>query len=205
MVKRDSYKKGFTLVEVIVVAAIVGMVAATVIPNFGKMNSRFAADLLAHDIALAIRGAQADALNGRTFAGGPKSAYGIAVTSVAGDDGKIVEFQDTNDSGAYEQGTDGLVETSEFQNRTRIHRVCRKRAGESMVCDAISRLDIVFVRPNPDALMEGDGGAGGTEQGYAEAGILLLSSDGELEKCVHIYSTGQVSVTNGAGNGTVCP
>ena len=170
-----------------------------VISNFPGLNSKLAVDLLAHDAALAVRGAQIDALNGLAS----KTRYGMHFDSSVGavpsspNNEKIIEFQDSPTAGvvgAYDSGED--VATSLFQRGDIIEKVCRKRIGESMMCGpaTITTLDILFVRPSPDAIMNGNGRAAG-ETNYAEAAVLFSGSDATPEKCMHVYLTGQVSVT----------
>lgn len=63
---KNSYKSGFTLIEMIVVVGIFGIITAITIYNYGKFNSSTLLTNLAYEVALEVRQAQVYSLGVRS-------------------------------------------------------------------------------------------------------------------------------------------
>ncbi|MFH1462749.1 MAG: type II secretion system protein [bacterium] len=73
-----SMKKGFTLLEITVVVAIIILLSTIFLTNYREGEKRFALLRSAHQLAQAIRTTQESAMSSREFDGGfPQGGYGI--------------------------------------------------------------------------------------------------------------------------------
>lgn len=210
--KSKNLKKGFTLIELIVVAAIFTVLTAIIIFNYGDFTDNVLSTNMAYEIALTARQAQVFGLGVRGTGGQFSSPYGIFINL---DDGSssdgtknIVFFADTkpaqgngqcNDvdgtgycvctsSGAQ---TDECLEQLTLQRNIIIDDLQVKSSGGS--CSPTDRLAVSFKRPNPDAIIV-DQENGGSNYELAE--IRIDSPRSDAPKYVIIRNTGQISVSH---------
>lgn len=201
----------FTLVELLVVVAIIIIISGVMLANVNKFGGQTLLQNLAYDIALSVREAQ---------------VYGIAVQST-GTSGSLTPgygmyfsmtdpvhyhlFADTKNSsgqispdGLYEAGED--VPPSEYSigSNFKIAKLC---ATQNNVEDCTPmQLTIIFLHPEPDAwinpttvpmcIAEPEIGGQYTEQcalNYSSARIVVTSPRGDFMSIL-VYSNGQISV-----------
>jgi prepilin-type N-terminal cleavage/methylation domain-containing protein len=198
---RISESAGFTLVELMVVFAIITVVSTVVITSQGTFNKTLILSNTAYDIALAMRSAQTYGLGSRAVGTIVNAGYGLHFQSNPSN--SFIFFADISPPPAscsqpncksgdrvYTNGSDSLVQTYTLGNGMTITKLC-----VDSTCSLLT-LDIVFERPNPNAHMSADGNYGAS---YAKACITVTSPHGG-EKYVSVAKSGQIDA-----NATSCP
>ncbi len=204
---KNNFKKGFSLVELLVVMAIFLIIVGIVLTKQSKFSSDILITNLAYDVALTIRQAQvygigSKAVNVSTF----RAGYGVHFDPIAAADSFFV-FADSalGDTGvddadfdyvytAPPDGTDIIVNPITLNRGQKIHDLC-VRSGGNTSCWSNDKsqdfqLDITFVKPNPDAHIRLNENL--TE--YDQAIIKVESSLGDKCRNVVVGSSGQISV-----------
>ena len=206
---RDSrYARGFTIIEMVIVAIIFSGIAAIVLFNIRQYSNNISLENLTQDVALAIRNVQIEAVSGR-YVGTPfdvAPSYGLYF-DLAEDNTSFVHFADFNNNTIYD-GTDGGCGTpgDECLERLTLQEgyafECIKATTlddtpetiECGVADAIDTYAITFTRPESYPTSTNSQVAGYTE--YADTIVFIKNNVGELGS-VHLWSTGQVEVGDG--------
>lgn len=162
-------RRGFTLIELMVVLAIMIVIMSVVLTNQNSFNKTLILANTAYDIALTIRSAETYGLSSRVLSSSLNTGYGLHFQS--GTQGSFLFFADTSPAAScgtpdckpgdfvYTNGTDTVVQTYVLGNRMLVQDFCAESSG-SWTCastGALSSLDIVFSRPNPDARMSRNG------------------------------------------------
>jgi prepilin-type N-terminal cleavage/methylation domain-containing protein len=192
--------RGFTLIELMVVFAIITVVSAVVITSQGTFNKTLILSNTAYDIALAMRSAQTYGLGSRAAGTIANAGYGLHFESSAL--GSFVFFADIlplapcgqpdckPGDHVFTNGSDSIVQTFTLGNGMTISKLC-----VDLVCN-LSSLDVAFERPNPNAHISADGIYSSTN---AKACITVTSPQGG-EKYVSVAKSGQIDA-----NATSCP
>jgi prepilin-type N-terminal cleavage/methylation domain-containing protein len=192
------FKKGFTILELIVSIAIFALMTALVISKYGTFNQGVILTNLAYDIALSIRNAQSYGLKVKSsdrdqnyFSGEKGGTYGVHFSKVNLDNTEFTFFVDLGvaPNGSYSNAdSDGDGKPEEYLSKTiikngsRITKICTGM-GE---CN-VSSLDITFSRPNPNAIIKADGV-------LADKAYIFVSSRDDNYRIIHVNSIGQISV-----------
>lgn len=175
----SSKNSGFTLIEVIVVAAITVMMTLSLIANFSKSST----DLVqtANKLVADIRDAQTRAVAGAQFAGSSRCGYGIHYIDPA----TYVIY-------AGPASTDPLIDCS-TQNRNYDANldvvVVTKRLGGTSIVMAQSFQDVFFEPPNPTTYINN------AVIPAASQAISLVKKGGSCPsdcKITYIYGTGRI-------------
>ncbi len=209
-------QEGMTLIELIVVLAIVGVVAGVLVFNYANFRTTVTLRSLSQEIALSVRKAQTyatsvraiDGLSGTDTASFP--AYGIAfsIDPASGPDeaaepssSRFVLFADVSDGGfadsIYNKGDEcGAPEEDsecvESFGITTPDRVVRLETENGLNVEPIDgEVDIIFNRPAPDATICMV--SGGACLPISNLRIVIQSQAGQ-ERVVTIWNTGQISV-----------
>ena len=211
-------QSGVTLIEMIIVVAIVAVVMSVILFNYSDFSTNVSVRNLAQEIALSIRKAQTYATSVRQISpDGTMSdaftTYGIAFSTndkkestMMPNNKRFVLFADTDaqitGSGNYDAGTqcgspttgDECVETFSINTADKISQICWfwGSGGIHKDCTNDGYTSITFSRPNPDASFcfqeECNQGISGIE-------IQVQSAKGKTYS-VRIWNTGQVGVVN---------
>ncbi|MDP1707303.1 MAG: type II secretion system protein [bacterium] len=189
--------RGFTLVELMVVLAIIVIISTVVLTSQTSFNKTLILANTAYDIALTIRSTQSFGIGSRAILGTTNVGHGVHFQR----GGSFILFADTSPSascgrpdcspGDYVYGAgDTFLQTYELNNGMTISNFC-----VDGLC-TYSSLDVVFLRPNPDAFISVDGS---TFTNYAKACLIVTSPQGG-EKYVSVSKSGQI-----IANASQCP
>lgn len=210
----SQFKKGFTILEMLMVLAIFGVLTAVIVFNYGEFNSRTIMTNMAYEAALSIRQAQVYSLSVRGDVGVSNfdNHYGIYVNPTI-DNKSFAFFIDRAENGVTDGScnADGTClscsatdsECLEKISLTRdvvVARICVSLDQQNIVdrgtglCSQgnqseVSELTLTFERPNPDAVVRTDLGI----VPGANVAIVLKTSYGN-QRAIIVKSTGLISV-----------
>lgn len=204
--KHSNLKAGFSLVELLVSIGIMTAIITVVVFNQRTYSDASNLSNTADVMSLSIAEAQAYGLAVKETSPGSvdfSAGYGISVSLL--DDGSengYVFFVDHNNSGHYDGDwscSGGALSEcfakEEFAGGARISSFCVLRTQGADQCSTVSRVDVSFQRPNPDAGMVFFNAGGNIYSTPNLKGVsITLESDSGAERSVIIYTTGQVSV-----------
>ncbi|MCR4333977.1 MAG: type II secretion system GspH family protein [Patescibacteria group bacterium] len=211
--------RGFTLIELMVVLAIITTITSVVFTSQGSFNKTLILGSTAYDIALSLRSAQSRGLGSRALidaSGGlvsERTGYGLHF--VSGSPTTFVLFADTSPAVScdtpdckpgdyvYTSGSDSLLQTYTIGNGMGISNFCSFANG-SWSCatnGGITALDIVFVRPSPNPFMSVNG-AYSPAFPVTKACLTVAAPQGGT-KFISIMSSGQI-VANAPSDPSSC-
>ena len=226
--------RGFTLVELIVVLAIIIIITTITITSQSQYNRSLIITNTAYTIALSIREAQSLGLSSRAFtttAGSlvQNAAYGVNFQDATPTEYRI--FADVNASPAYSGCPTGTANTPEakpgnclydgaaeiltsfnLNKGFRIYDFCGIRSSSgAAVCGSSSSwsgMNITFLRPNTESIMTmitPTGGIAGLN--CAVIWVVPPGNATDKMKCIVVSQVGQVSVPQScpAHPLTACP
>jgi prepilin-type N-terminal cleavage/methylation domain-containing protein len=183
-----SHRRGFTLVELLVVTAILTILTAVVLANNAKFGGVIRLRNLGYDMALTARQAQVYGISVRRFGTGATkftSSYGMHFES--GSPSTYIMFADVNGNGIYDNAGE-IVQTYTIGSGFSISSLCATPTGGTEAC-GLSKLDVAYQRPEPDARIYANGG--GSLQQAARVEVRSPRND-KLSLLFEV--TGQISV-----------
>lgn len=173
--------RGFTLVEVLVVLAILGILTGIMLLQYRLFDSTLLVRNLAYEIGISIREAQTLGIGVRGASGNFSQAHGVHLAL----GNSYFLFRDSNDNGQYNVG-DTILTRYTIERRNAITDLCVGSAplagGE---CGQAS-LDVLFERPDPDAFFY--------PSPSASDALITVSSPSGTTRTVGVTATGQVSI-----------
>ncbi|MDQ5889530.1 MAG: hypothetical protein QG609_23 [Patescibacteria group bacterium] len=187
--KINLAERGFTMLEMLVVTAIVLIMSGIIIAYIPQFRDRSSLDLVAQEMALNIRSAQAFASGGRV--GGSDSgfidsipSYGIYMT--AGDVSRFFMFTDEDNSKFYEEGDDA---DSVFENYD-LQGVYIKEfiVDDENVGDG-GTVEITYTRPSLQANI-----CYNNDCGKNKVEIVLQGRRSDVTRTVGVHNNGQISI-----------
>ena len=197
-------KRGFTLIELVVVIGIIAMISTMALANFPSFRGRLSLDREAGKMALALRKAQQYSSGVRRFEGAISGsditacggsyaaqypAYSVTVSTAAPIAYTI--FADPDCDNISDTHADDLIEITQLENGVRILDICTNVDSPTPTC-GLSKLDIWYVRPNPTPFLTIDNVPNSDEQ---SAKMIVGLEDGS-RKSIVVRKTGQISVQN---------
>lgn len=222
----SNRNSGFTILEVLVTAAIIGVITAVVAFKYGSFNNAVLLKNQAYEIALDIREAQVIAVSSlgqqtsadsREF----REDYGLYFNIETDDQRrKYIMFQDSGDliengkNMAYydaEPSDEKIGLPRRIDSRFLINRICINIVSSSNDCpDWVDDISISFKRPNFDAQFASkDGKSRGLGSIYnVRLEIINPQSGEEKTQSIVVNSTGQIYVLAGDGvyfDGSIVP
>lgn len=177
---RPAISAGFTLVELMVVLAIISVITSVVLSSQSTFNKTLVLANTAYDIALTLRSVQTYGLGSRAAGSTASTGYGLHFErAVSGSQYSFTFFADTfpgpsasnchglsrNDPNApdtkpgdcvYDPARDQKVVAYTLGNRVTVSEFCARNGSWSCAVSnggTLSSLDIVFARPNPEPLI----------------------------------------------------
>ncbi len=195
--------KGFTLIELIVVSAIILIVTAFIMFRQTKFNSVTLMRSLSYSIALSVRQAQVYGTSIREFSKGSNvfaPGYGIHFPSSGASSDTYYLFADTvppsGGNGAYDGISEALPAFTLGKGYV-INSLCAVIIGAN-TCTPVSYLTVFFRRPNPDACISTNVSpsscAPGAAATYSSAYVQVMSTGNNDTRAIKISDTGQISV-----------
>ncbi|MBI4065657.1 type II secretion system protein [Candidatus Kaiserbacteria bacterium] len=212
--------KGFTLVELIVVMAIIGVVMLVVLTSQSSFNKTLTLANTAYDIALTIRYAETYGISGRAAGAVTNAGYGVHFQSASprsftlfadkypsvGQPGVCHALPANDPSGpdakpgncAYDSSQGEVTVDYTLGNGITISKFCSYTSGWSCSDNGLTSLDIVFARPNANPFISANGSYSATIP--VTAACLTVSSPQGGSRFVSVSSSGQISA-----NASSCP
>ncbi len=192
--------KGFTLVELLVVSAIILLMTAFIFFQQSKFNSSTLLRSLTYSVALSVRQAQVYGTSVRESSVGSgvfSKGYGVYVPAVGTTANLYYIFADIDGDGAY----DATEELPVFRLGAGYYlgSICFV-VGSSGSCAATptpNSLTVFFRRPNPDACLSNnaDGAcAVGATALYTKTFITIANTKNADTRSIKISDNGQISV-----------
>ncbi len=185
---RKRLSAGFTLIEMLVVVAIIVIVTSLALAKNSQFNNTILLSDTAYDISFSIRQAQVYGLSVREFTGsGISSTFsvGYGVYFSANTPSQYTLFVDIDRDHLYQNPPDAIEQSIILRNNYKIATLCGSRSGTE-TCD-LSSLAVAFERPNPDTFMSSGGVA------YDSVRLVLQARGGDT-RSINIFTTGQISV-----------
>lgn len=202
-------KRGFSIVELIIVVAIFIVIATVVLTKQSKFSSDILISNMAYEVALTIREAQVYGTGSKkatnsSFTEDENRQVGYGIYINANGTTKPTSMRLFVDrplgpglpgNGVYDAG-----ENLSLFNLTRNHRIRNfcglVGAGPNWSCwtsqSGPFHLNIVFVKPNPDAYMKGGTSIGAGS--FTKVALVIESALGDKCRVVTINAGGQIEV-----------
>ena len=170
------------------------VVSGVVLVNNNRFGGQVQLENLAYDVALSIRQAQVYGISVQRYgADNFSSGYGMHFTT---DDNVHYElFADADEDGFFT--TNENVPPSPYTIRSgfQISHLCAPEGADATSCTHVSKLDIIFIRPEPGAFIRKNG-----ESTTMESARIVLSSPRGDIMSVTVGANGQISVLRGASH-----
>ena len=200
-------RAGFTLVELLVVMAVVTIITMVLLVRQGRFDSSTLLRSLAYSTALSVRQAQlyGTSVSGTKNAGGAivfASAYGVFFDST--NISKYILFADLDGDGQYSAGE--AVKTFTFGTGYSLGEVCAigtnsggaaiKRctgSDDTAGGGTITGVTVLFKRPNTDAVIKATGAGAQIGDSYSSAYVRVANVDG-VYRPILVSISGQVVV-----------
>lgn len=200
---RSKVTRGFTLVELLVVVAIMVLITAAVLFRQARFDSATLLRSLSYSVALSVRSAQVYGVSVRgsvtsqancsgTFSSG--NCYAPAYGVYFNNENSYILFADNNGNGVYESAIDSVVQTFQMGSGFRINKFCGVLTSGTQRCNTggspITWLTVYFKRPQPDALFKSS-----ISETYSGAYLQInAANDPTNTYSITVSSTGQISV-----------
>ncbi|MDP2648287.1 MAG: hypothetical protein Q8P19_00075 [bacterium] len=187
------------MIELLAVTAIIALITSIVLVNNNRFGGVVLLENLTYDVALSIRQAQVYGISVARF-GSNEFVSGYGVHLAISSPGTYALFADVSSSGLYDcpvpdsPGCE-LVSAASIRQGYQVSSLCATPIGGAESCSEISRLDILFKRPEPDAWISrnGDSCTINNSSCMESARIVLSSPRGDTMSVV-VEANGQIAV-----------
>ena len=216
-----SYKAGFTLIELMVVLAIIVVISTVILSSQSSFNRTLILSNTAYDIALTLRSAQTYGLSSRAVGTTVNAGYGINfqkstldsftlfADSYPGPSAISVCHPITDISTpdalpgncSYESSQGEKILDYKLGNGITVSDFCALAFGAWSCAStgALTSLDIVFARPNPDAFISVNG-VYSSMFPVTKVCIAVTSPQHDTWRYITVTASGQI-----VANATSCP
>jgi len=163
-------KKGFNLVEMLIVLGVVIFLSAILLPSYGSMRAKFALLRSAYQLAQDIKMAREMAISAMVVAGVTPPGYGVYL---AEGDFDYMIYADTNGNEIFNAGGDEDFKSIDLENKVYIQDI----SGPT------SSVSINFTGPDPNISIIGS----------SMPAVITLGLEGSSEtKNIHINGIGLI-------------
>ena len=188
---------GFSLIELLVVCAILAVISGLILVNNSRFGGVIRLESLAYDVALSLRQAQVYGISvARNAAGLYASGFGVQFDLASPN--SFILFGDSagTANGLYDSGE--LVKTTLIQGGYTITQLCVTPSGQAEDCTP-TKLNVLFLRPEPDAWISANAVScilsASYVSCYSSARIRIRSPRGDLMSII-VDVNGQIAVQN---------
>lgn len=204
---RRLVQAGFTLIELIVVSAIILILTSFILFQQGKFNSATLLRSLSYSMALTVRQAQVYGTSVRGFSVGASTAvtfgsgYGVYFPTAGVSPYQYYLFADSpgGDGQRSSGGSEDASPPSPFTlgKGYTVSRLC-VRVGQNTPDCTVTSLTVFFRRPNPEACISSSAAPGACVEGaapiYSSAYVEVKSSGNGDTRSIKIVDTGQIAI-----------
>lgn len=219
--KTRTVVRGFTIVEMLVVLAIIVFVTMVAITGQSSFNRSLILTDTAYTIAFSLREAQTLGLSSRVSNNLYDAGYGVMFSnqtpksyvlfadtrpvapglSLGGDCPGHTQLVGSPDSRPgnceYDVPATELVRTYTLNSNYRIAKFCGVSGSTTHCSDGtLETIHITFMRPSTNAVILGFSADGASRYELSRATIYLSSPDGAAERCIQVSSVGQIAVAS---------
>jgi len=165
-----KHRRGFTLVELLIVIAITALISTVVAVRFSSFDSTILLKNLAYEIAVSLRETQVYSLS--VLGTNPSFDYPYGMSFEPGSkEYTFFQYPDSDpDVTPQYSNSDYALNTFTIGRSLKVVDVCVFENNTEHCSDEISRLDISFRRPDFDALIFADGYSGPIESARIKVG-----------------------------------
>ncbi len=189
-----SFKRGVTLIELMVVIALVAVLTAVVLLRQRTFESTILLRNTAYEFALSVREAQAYGVSILRDTGDASGRYGVHV-SLDSPESTILYADNSVENNMYDFGEER--QTNVFPTPFSVKNICVTPASGVEECaddggSTIIGLEVLFIRPDPDARLYVVRSVGGPDS-VSKAKVSIGTPENKKVDVV-ISNLGQVSV-----------
>ena len=182
-----NQNRGFSLLEVLITAAIIGIVTALVVVRYGAFNNSVLLKSQAFEIALDLRETQVFAVSVRGRGSQFREEYGMYFDMANQNQYLLFLDDDANgDDSPVEFDAGEQIATSTIDSRFEISQLCANACAATL-----DDITISFERPDFDARFHTTTSGAGSLQ---DVSIVLNSLTGSEQRTINISATGQITV-----------
>src|SRR3989344_4535409 len=191
--KRYKLQAGFTLIEMLVVIAVMAIVTGVMLANNGRFGGQVLLQNLAYDIALTLRQAQVYGISVQRFEDTNEYVAGYGVNFRSSSPDLFILYGDLDGDEVYSGANETVRSALKLHSGYKIRELIVIDSDAPSVPIAASELDIGFRRPEPDAYIRRN--PSGDNALYDIACIGIESPRGDV-RYVIAHLNGQISVQN---------
>lgn len=193
--KNSGLLTGFSMLELIIVIAIMVTVSSLVLANYPGFNERLAVRQQAEEIASNVRQAQAYGLGVKEFGPNDFPGYGVYFQSSVTDSYILFADSVTVSKNLAYDAPDEKIKDLAILGNVRIYDLCANQKQVPAGSCGLANLTVVYTRPTPIITLKGGSspscsGAGGS---WCDIEVKIRGARGTTRTVV-IWLSGQISV-----------
>lgn len=186
LAQRSKSSSGFSILEVLITAAIIGLLTAVIMVRYGAFNNEVLLKSQAYELALDLREAQSYAVSVRGSATEFREDYGLYFSMDEPDQYRLFRDNGDNSLTTYYDPGEEIGQPYYLDARFQIERICVNDCTET-----VQDLSVSFRRPDFDAQFASED----TSSTISNARIELSNiNDNASRQAVMVSPVGQIYV-----------